>query len=139
MAIGDDAAPAAEGHDRRVDHLGQREDFVARIDRAAADPDHRRLAPVISAAAGLIRSGSGCGAGKRSAAPAARSRPLREQVPRHLQRDRAAAARQHLLEGARDQWRRLGGMLDALGPFQKRAQRGELVRHLVQLAAAAAE
>ena len=41
MGIGDDAASAAEGDGRRIEHLGKLEDFLARMDRAAADEDHR--------------------------------------------------------------------------------------------------
>ena len=48
MGVADDAAPAAERHHRRVDQFGKLEDFIARIDGAAADEDHRRLAVVRS-------------------------------------------------------------------------------------------
>ncbi len=44
MRVGDDAAAAAERYHRRVDHFGEFEDFLAGVDRAAADKDHRPLA-----------------------------------------------------------------------------------------------
>ena len=64
---------------------------------------------------------------------------LREHVPRHFQRHRTAAARHHLLERARHRGRRQIGIFDAFGPFDEGAQRRELVRHFVQMAAALAE
>ena len=61
-----------------------------------------RLLLLISAAAALMRSGSGSGAGKRlEHLGGADVRALREHVPRHFQRHRAAAARQHFLKRAR--------------------------------------
>ncbi len=44
-----------------------------------------------------------------------------------------------ILEGARDDRRRIAGIFDPLGPFDIGAQSRELVRHLVQMAAALAE
>ena len=44
MRVGDDAAPAAERHHRRVDQFRKLEDFIGRVNGAAADEDHRRLA-----------------------------------------------------------------------------------------------
>ena len=44
MRVGDDAAAAAERHDGRIDHFGELEDFLAGVDRTAADKDHRPLA-----------------------------------------------------------------------------------------------
>ena len=44
MRVADDAASAAERHHRRVDQFGEFQDFIARVDGAAADKDHRRLA-----------------------------------------------------------------------------------------------
>ena len=140
MRVGDDAAAAAERHDRRVDQFGKLQNFIARMDRAAADEDHRRLAAAISAAAALTRSGSGSGAGNGSNGFAgADVRALREHVPGHFQRDGSAPSRQHFLKRARDQRRRGVGIFDALGPFDEGPQRRELVRHLVQMAAALAE
>ena len=43
MTIIDDAAATAERDHRRADLLGQSQDFRAGVQRAAADPDHRRL------------------------------------------------------------------------------------------------
>ena len=140
MAVIDDAASAAERHDGRVDALRQRADLGGCVQSAAADPQHRRLRLVQQ----LRQRGDPVGIGQR--VRMARQRILRrdlgrrgELVPRHLQRDRAGAARQHLLEGARGEVGGLARMLDALGPFQQAAQRGELVRQFVQLAAAAAD
>ncbi len=65
MGVGDDAAAAAERHHRRVDHLGQFKDFLARMDRAAADEDHRPLAGLDEISGGLdtvrvgLRGGKG--------------------------------------------------------------------------------
>ena len=44
VGIGDDAASAAERHDRRIDQFGEFKDFIAGLDRARADEDHRRFA-----------------------------------------------------------------------------------------------
>ncbi len=43
MGIADNAAAGAERDHGRVDHLGECEDIVARVHRACADEDHRRL------------------------------------------------------------------------------------------------
>ena len=140
MAVIDDAAPAAERHDGRVDAFRQRADLGRGVQRTAADPQHRRLRLVQQ----LRQRGDPIGIGQRLRM--ARQRILRrdfgrgaELVPRHLQRHRAGAAGQHLLEGTRGQIGGLARVLDALGPFQQAAQRGELVRQFVQLAAAAAD
>src|SRR5437588_246197 len=42
----DNSLAHAERHDRRADLLGQRQDLGAGIDRASADPDHRRLCAI---------------------------------------------------------------------------------------------
>ena len=102
MRVGDDAAAAAERHDRRVDHLGEFEDFLARMDRAAADEDHRPLAALDQCGRRLdaVRIGLRGGKGSNDLGRAD-LRALGEHVPRHFQRNRAAAARQHFLKRAR--------------------------------------
>ena len=140
MPVIDDAASAAERHHRCVDAFSQRADLGRRMQRTATDPQHRRLRLVQQ----LRQCGDALGIGQRLRM--SRQWILRgdfgrcpELVPRHFQRDRAGASRQHLLEGARGEIRGLARMLDALGPFQQAAQRGELVGQFVQLAAAAAD
>jgi hypothetical protein len=44
VRVGNNTAAAAERHHGRVDHFSQFEDFLAGVDRAAADKDHRPLA-----------------------------------------------------------------------------------------------
>ena len=137
MRVGNDAASAAKRHDRRIDQFRKLNNFIARINCTAADEYHRRLAVRDQRGGGLDPLGIGqrrrktlqrfCRAGLRA---------LGEHVPGHFQRDRAAAAREHFLEGARHQRRRGVGIFDALGPFNECSKRRELVRHLVQVAAA---
>ncbi len=140
MRVGDDAAAAAEGDDRCVDHLGEFEDFLAGMDRARADEDHRPLARCdqrgrfLDAVRIGLRRGEGIEHLRGTDVGA-----LGEHVPRHFQRDRAAPARHHLLERARHHGGRDIGIFDAVGPFHEGAQGRELVRHLVQMAAALAE
>ena len=140
MRVGDDTAPAAERHHGRVDHFGEFEDFLARMDRAAADKDHRPLAGFDERGGRLdsIRIGQWCG--EQIERPGgADLRTLGEHVPRHFQRHRTAAARQHFLKRARDHGGRDIGIFDALGPFHEGAKRCQLIRHLVQMAAALAQ
>ena len=140
VVLGHDTAPAAEGGHRRVQLLGQRAHGVASVLRPAADHDHRPLGGCQQLGGGLhlqrrrrgrLRHGSGAqrldvGAG-------------RHRVPRHLHRHRAWPPRQHLPERLVEDLRRVGRALDARGPFRQRAQGGELVGQLVQVATAAAE
>ena len=140
MRIADDPPPGAKGHDRRLDRLGERGHLVACVQRAAANEDHRhsrdgdqRHSPVERV---RIRS-------RRRKWRKRRKRWNRcaggKEVPRCLQRDGALSSRQHFLESARDEQRRLGRMLDPLCPFDHRAQHAKLIAHLVQLTALAAE
>ena len=59
MRVADDAAAAAERHHRRVDQFGEFEDFLARVNGAAADKDHRRLAGRDQRGGGLDAFGIG--------------------------------------------------------------------------------
>ncbi len=140
MRVTDDAAAAAERHDRRVDHLCKREDFLARVNCAAADKNHRRLAVRDQRSRGL--DAIAIGPWRRQEIErfhGADLGALREHIPGHFQGHRSAPARQHFLEGAAHQRRRHVRIFDALGPFHKCSQRCELVRHLVQMAAAFAQ
>ena len=140
MGVGDDAAAAAERHHRRVDQFGQLEDLVARVDRAAADEDHRRLAAAISAAADLIRSGSGSGAGNGSNDFAAPTSARCVNTSHGISSATGPRRPDSISWNARDDQRRRGiGIFDALGPFDEGPQGRKLVRHLVQMAAALAE
>jgi len=113
--------PAAEGDGRRIQHLGKLENFLARMDRAAADEDHGMLA-------GLDQRGRRFDAiwiGRRRGEGIIDLRladfgALGEHVPRHLQRDRAAAAGQHFLEGAADHGRRDIRIFHPLGPTSRK-------------------
>ena len=99
MRVGDDAASAAERHHRRVDHLGEFENFVACIDSATADEDHRMLACLDERRGGL--DPVWIGFWRREQLEwfgRADFGALGEHVPRHFQRHRAATARQHFLE-----------------------------------------
>ncbi len=100
MSVIDNAASAAERYHRRIDALGQRADLGRGMQRTAADPEHRRLRLVQQ----LRQCGDALGIGQRLRV--AWQWILRgdfgrcaELVPRHFQRDRALASRQHLLEG----------------------------------------
>ena len=99
-----------------------------------------RLAAASSLAAASTSSGEGAGR-LRDCCRAQRLDvgTRRHRVPRHLDRDRAGPPRQHLAERLVDDLRRVGRTLDARRPFRQRAQGGELVGQLVQMAAAAAE
>ena len=141
MRVGDDAAAAAERHDRRVDHLGQLENFLARMDRAAADKDHRRLA------AGDQRRGVFDAVADPAAAPGTDRTPLTAPISaRCVNTSQGISSatgprRPDIISwNARDTsvGRRIG-IFDAVGPFDESAQRRELIRHLVQMAAALAE
>ncbi len=140
MCIGDDAAAAAERDHRRIDGLGKLQNLLARMDRAAADEDHRPLAARYQRRRipDAVRIGQRGREGIEHLRRAGRG-ALGEDVPRHLQRGRSPASRQHLLKGARDHGGRDVGIFDALGPFDEGAQGRKLVRHLVQMAAALAE
>ncbi len=140
MGIADDAAAGAERDHGRVDHLGECEDVVARIHRARADEDHRRFARLDQRGCGLDAIRIGRGRGERfKRRRCGGFRALREHIPRHFQRHRAAAAGHHLLKSARHFGRRVRGIVDALGPFHETAERRELVRHLMQMTAALAK
>ena len=140
MGVADDATAAAERHHRRVDQFGQFEDFIARVDGAAADEDHRRLAAGDQRRRGLNPFGIRLWRRERiERLCGGHVRALREHVPRHFQRCGPAAARQHFLERARNQSRRRVGIFDAVGPFHETSQRGQLIRHLMQVTAALAE
>ena len=140
MAVIQHAAAVAEGDHGGADLLGQRFDLGTGVQRAAADPDHRRPGPVgqfrqrrdllrVRGRIGeqgqrVLRGDLGCG---------------RELVQRHFQRDRAAAAGQHFLESTGDFDRGFGGVLDPVGVFEQASQGGELVGQFVQHAAQAAD
>ena len=140
VVVGDDAAPAAEGHDRRVEHLRQRKHRLARVDRAAADEDHRMLRcgdqpcrlldlVVVDGRRWKRIGAATCGGlGARA-----------EDVPRHFERRRPAPARKHGLERAPDSLTGERRALDALRPFDEAAHDAELVAHLVQVPAAEVE
>ncbi len=140
MRIGDDAAAAAEGDDGRIDRFRELQDLLACMDRAAADKDHRPLAGCDQRRRILdaVRVGERRGEAVEHLCRAGRG-ALGEDVPRHFQRDGAAAPRQHFLKGARDHCGRDIGVFDALRPFHESAQGRELVRHLVQVTTALAE
>ena len=140
MGVGDDAAAAAERHHWRVDQFGQFEDFIAGVNGAAADEDHRRLAAGYQRGRGL--DAVGIGLRRRQQIERfcrADLGALREHVPRHFQRHRPAPARQHFLERAADHRRRGSGYSMRSAHFTKVRKRRELVRHLMQMAAALAE
>ena len=140
MRVGDDAAAAAEGYDRRVDHLGEFQNLLAGMDGAAADKNHRRLAAGNQHGRRLdtVRVGFWRREGIEHFCRAHLS-ALGEDIPRHFQRHRSAAARQHFLERARHHRGRDVRIFDAVGPFHEGAQRRQLIRHLVQMAAAFAQ
>ena len=101
MGVADDAAAAAERHHRRVDQLRKLEDFIGRLDGAAADKNHRRLAAGDQRGGGLDAFRVGPRRRKRiERLGGADFRTLGEHVPRHFQRSRAAPSRQHFLERA---------------------------------------
>jgi len=127
-------------NEQREKKIEQLQDFIAGVNGAAADENHRRLAACDQRRGGLDAFAVGLRRRKRfERFCRAGFGALREHVPWHFQRDRAAAARQHFLERARDQRRCGVRIFDAVGPFYERAQRRKLVRHLVQMAAALAE
>ena len=140
MRVGDDAAAAAEGNSRRVQHLGKLDDFIARMDGAAADKDHRVLAGLDQRGRSL--DAIGIRGGRRQGGVDLRLTDLGtlgEHIPRHFQRRRPAPARQHFLKGTADHGGRDIGILGAIRPFDESAERCELVGHFVQMAAALAE
>ena len=141
MRVGDDAAAAAERHHRRVDHFGELEDFLARVDRAAADEDHRPLAAGDQRGGRLdaVRVGLRGGEGiERLAERRPRARWV--NTSHGISSDTGPRRPDSISWNARDTMRRRGvGIFDALRPFDEGAQRRELVRHLVQMAAALAE
>ena len=140
VRVAQNAAAAAEGDDRRIQRFGEVADFVRRGDRAAADHDHRMAARRDEPR----RSGQCLRVGGRR-----RKRRQRiaigdhlaagEHVPRHFERRRPLPSGEHGLEGARHLHPRHRGRVDPPRPFREGAQGRELVRHFVQMTAAAAE
>ncbi len=140
MVLRHDAAPAAEGGHGGVQRVRQRLDRGGRVLGAAAHHDHRALRLARAAAAACSMSGGGGAVGAPGALRGG-GHPLGagHGIPRHLHRDRAGPAGQHLPERLLDDRRRVRRALDAGGPFHQRSQGAELVRQLVQVAAATAQ
>ncbi len=140
MAVIDDASPAAKRYHRGADAFRQRQDLRRRMQRTAANPDHRRLRRVqqLRQRLDLFRVRFGIGESRQRLL----RRDLRrrgELIPRHLQRHRTAPPRHHFLERPGDQMRRLRRMFDPIRPFHQGPHGRELVGQFVQLAPAAAD
>ncbi len=98
------------------------------------------LLAAISAAAALMRSGSGCGAGKGSNGFAGPTSARCVNTSHGISSATGPRRPDSISWNARDTIAgALSGIFDAVGPFHEGAQRRELVRHLVQMAAALAE
>jgi len=132
--------PLRNATTRRVDQFGKLEDFIAGVNGAAADEDHRRLAAGDQRAAALTRFGVGLRCREkieRFATPvSARCVNTSQGIssatgPRRP--DSISWNARLTSVGA------VVGIFDAVGPFHETSQCGELVRHLVQMAAALAE
>ena len=133
MAAVDHALAHAAGHDRRVEHLGDARDVLARALRAAADHDHRALRAAQQLGGALDRVlVDGAGVGLRRRRDQLDRRLARPGVHRAFQRHRTPPPRQQAAEGFVDQAGRRGGRVDAVGPLGEAAHDRELVGQFVQ-------
>ena len=107
---------------------------------AAADHDHRPLRPLQDFRCRLdLLRGWRWRRRDRGGRERAHEFDAGHHVPRHLDRHRAGPSRQHLPERFVNDPGCVGRALDPRRPFQQAAQRAELVRQFVQVAAAAVE
>ncbi len=140
VVAGDDPAAAAKRDDRRLQQLGQLEHLAARVERAAADHDHRVSRPLQQVRGALERGR----VGERGDLAGVRvdernGLGLVEHLPGHFERHRAWSSARGLAERLGEERRRRGRVLDAPRPLGQGAQRRQLVRELVQVPAAGAE
>ena len=141
IAAVEHAAAAAIAEHRRLQHGGERGDFLGGVLRAAAAHDHRifRGAEELRRLAdrGLVELGLGA----RAAAAAATTGPgLAPDVDRALQRGRARAGRSPSTRiASRDEPRRLLGLADQRRIIDQPREDAGLVADLVQMAEVAAD
>jgi hypothetical protein len=135
MAVADHALAAGIGDDRRLQPLGQRQNFRARRHRAAADINQRRLGLGEQRRRLVDRLGVGRRRRRRSTRLGQVDRGVhRHDVERHLERHRAGPALGELTKGLVDQRAGFGRVADPRRPFGEPLEDRELVGDFVQQA-----